>query len=61
MIDKQAAIKALLDLQESVNDFHKQPQYRQYVEQHKMGLISGEFQIIDQLLDRGLLRVPSRK
>lgn len=60
MVDKQQAIAALVALQESVNDFHALPQYRQYVEQHKMGLISSEYQMIDQLLDRGLLRVPRR-
>lgn len=61
MATKQQAIEALKALQESVNEFHALPQYRQYVEQHKMGLISGEYQLIDQLLDRGLLRVPSRR
>ena len=60
MVDKQQAIEALVALQESVNDFHALPQYRQYVEQHKLKLISSEYGMIDQLLDKGYLRVPQR-
>ena len=48
--------KELKELQLVVNELSKEPQYRQYVEQHKMSLISGKFATIDKLLDIGLLR-----
>jgi len=57
-VDKESAIRALLGLQDSVNELYELPQYKQYVEQHKLSLIDGKYAMIDKLLDEGLLRVP---
>ena len=34
------------------------PQYRQYVATHTLAKIDGELGVIDELLDRGLVKVP---
>lgn len=51
--EKQALIK---ELQEAVNLLRSQPQYKQYVEQRKLHLISSKYTIFDLLLNKGILK-----
>jgi hypothetical protein len=43
------------ELQLSVNDMKKMPQYRQYVQQRKLSLLSNDFRLLDTLLTLGIL------
>ena len=47
-----------MDVQKLVNELATFPQYRQYVEQHKLSLIDSRLSEIDALLDSGEITVP---
>jgi len=51
--EKQALIK---ELQEALDLLRSQPQYKQYVEQRKLHLISSKYAIFDLLLNKGILK-----
>ena len=48
--------EAIRGLQESVDEMKQSPQFRQYVEQRKLSLINSKFEMIDRLLNLGVLK-----
>ena len=44
------------DLQKEVNLLKTQPQYKKYVEMRQLHLIDSKMQIIDNLLNKGVLK-----
>jgi len=47
--------EAIAELQKSVDEMRELPQYRQYVNQAKLGLLDSRFEIMDKLLAAGIL------
>ena len=47
--------KLIAEFQEALNLLRSQPQYKQYVEQRKLHLISSKYAIFDILLNKGIL------
>ena len=54
-ISKMLSPEILTDLQNSVDEMRNVPQFRNYVNEHKLGLIDSNYDIIDRLLDLGYL------
>lgn len=44
------------ELQELVDTLREQSQFANYVKHHKLGLIDSRFDIVDKLLDTGVLK-----
>ena len=51
--DQQEVIN---ELQQEVNKLKSQPQYKKYVEMRQLHLIDSKMQIIDSLLNKGVLK-----
>ena len=47
--------KALNEIQKIVDDLKQQPQYAQYVKDHKLESLDSRLRFVDGLLDTGLI------
>lgn len=57
MLQKLVSPESIAKFQELVDQMVEQGQFVKYLQQHKLGLIDSRLDVLDKLLDAGLVKV----